>query len=645
MKIEATKLRDTFDSLLKTEYINQKDIKELNKFYIDKFQYLLNTLGKKNNFIVGRRGTGKTTLLYRAYLECMLSFSKKYESGYLSDKHNNLGIYIDLNKISTFKNDTDVNFERDFLLDLVREFRKQVDIFWKPTILETIKQTKNEIDNIFKEIERLIVNGEIRDIVDIVSVDKKNLSGSKKTATIKMSANPEISIGNDEFDEEQISSSYTVKSIDLTVSLFYEKLFDIKKKANISNIFIFLDEYSALNETKQIRLSKLLKKLFDSKVDTYYKIGVIADNYNFGELRLERDLHKISLDIDSIIAASNSINDGLAHLLEFTKEILASRLKYIVNDSIDLNDIFVKKDLHEILLELARASMGVTRTLGKILGASLQKALNSKSDYITLSQIKEGIRETSKNYQEVFNGMVKKCVVEKEVQDLLYSIIERAQKEQQKNTEKQSSFFSWLPEKETYLAKLEENYLIHKILTNQRLKDQKIDVDIFALDYGICLENKLNYYTAATEKRQDRDFVQTRFFYDEIATNYDSFFNTEGVYKCTKCGTDISYTKNDITLKNGKILTRCPEHPDEELHYTACSHYSNTRYSEEEQKIIGFLATISKEGALLANEIQKETGANRQKIAWFSKNLEKENGAIKRIHDPVLNKFRYYGSF
>lgn len=80
MKINKTKLRDIFDTLLKTEYKDHNDIKELNKFYIDKFNYLFNILSNKNNFIVGRRGTGKTTLLYRAYLECMLSFGKNIKA-------------------------------------------------------------------------------------------------------------------------------------------------------------------------------------------------------------------------------------------------------------------------------------------------------------------------------------------------------------------------------------------------------------------------------------------------------------------------------------------------------------------------------------------------------------------------------------
>jgi len=442
-------------------------------------------------------------------------------------------------------------------------------------------------------------------------------------------------------NEETVKNSYAVNSVEMSVSLFYDKLYKIKQKANINNIFIFLDEYSSLNEVKQIKLSKLLKKLFESRINIYYKIGVIADNYNFGELRLDRDLHEISLDLDMIISSAGSIEKGFEHLSNFIQSLLEQRVEFFLPGK-KLNDIFLDKNFDEIMLELTKASMGVSRTLGKILEKSLQKALNTNSDYINLSHIKEAIRENSKQYNEYFNGMIKKGIVANEYKELLNDIIYRAIEEQAKNKDKQSSFFTWLPSKEFYLSKLEENYMLHKIQHNHRLKEGRIDVDIFSIDYGLCLEHKLNYYSSSKEKRQDRDIVQSRFFYDSIAVKYDSFFIEEDIYKCGICGDKETYTKKDLTLPNGNVIPFCPNHNQQTLTVTKRKTTNILKYTEEEEKIIGLLATVKKKDSLKANEIQKEVGANPYKTAWFIKKIEQEQGYLKRITNT--NPFQYYGN-
>jgi Cdc6-like AAA superfamily ATPase len=329
MRVSELALRNIFDSLLKTEYRDKNDIKELNKFYIDKFAYLFNILSNKNNFIVGRRGTGKTTLLYRAYLECMLSFSDNYKSKYL-ENNNNLAIYIDLNKIRTLKNDSEENFERDFILDVINELREQVNFFWKGNIKSFLLNTKDEIDKLFDNIEELIINGKMIDIEGNISLEKIKNSASKSELGTNFS-NVTAKVYTEE-GEEEISRT-ECKSIDLNVRMFYTKLQEIKEKAKINKIFIFLDEYSSLNESKQLRLAKLLKSLFDSGLNIYYKIGVISDNYNFGELRLDRDLHELSLDLDSIISSAGSTEKGIDYLKTFIEELLKNRVNYFLPEN------------------------------------------------------------------------------------------------------------------------------------------------------------------------------------------------------------------------------------------------------------------------------------------------------------------------
>lgn len=632
-------LRDIFDTLLKTEYKNKEDIQELNEFYIDKFRYLMNILSNKNNFIVGRRGTGKTTLLYRAYLECIYSFSKERENKYFRNK-NNLGIYVDLNKISTFKNDSDETFERDFLLDLVKELKEQVNFFWKGNLKTFVFNVKDEIDRIFQEIEDLIINGEL------ISIDTKSVEQLKKD-TLKTESKLSLNDGEIGISSENQNSSKnitTFSSLEMNINTFYKKLSEVKDKAQINNIFIFLDEYSSLNNSKQIKLAKLLKKLFDSGINIYYKIGVISDNYNFGELREDRDIHKISLDLDTIISSSGSIEKGLQYLGSFIKELIIHRIRYYTHNE-TLDKIFEKKDIDNILDELTKASMGVSRTLGRILGKALTRALYANSEYIKLTHIKEAIRENAKEYNEYFNGMIKKGALSNEYQNLLNDILDRAKKEQNTNKDKQASFFTWLPMKEFYLSKFEEHYLLHKIQHNHRLKDKKIDIDVYAIDYGLCLEHKLNYYSSSKINRQDRDYTQPRFFYDTVAIKYDNFFVKENMFKCGKCLDGQVFAERDLTLPNGIILKNCPIHPEQILIKIETKEILINKYTEEEEKIIGLLSTISKNNAIPAKKVQSEIGASPYKIAWFVKKIENELGILKRLKESKDTVYSYYGEF
>jgi hypothetical protein len=67
-------VEDAFNSMLRADYIPLRDIAKLNllaDYYVDYYGFLSQILSENDQLIVGRRGTGKTTLLYRALVECM----------------------------------------------------------------------------------------------------------------------------------------------------------------------------------------------------------------------------------------------------------------------------------------------------------------------------------------------------------------------------------------------------------------------------------------------------------------------------------------------------------------------------------------------------------------------------------------------
>lgn len=58
------KVMDAFSSMKTTDSISLEDLNKLRKlenYYIDPFNYVSNIMQEEDNFIIGRRGTGKST--------------------------------------------------------------------------------------------------------------------------------------------------------------------------------------------------------------------------------------------------------------------------------------------------------------------------------------------------------------------------------------------------------------------------------------------------------------------------------------------------------------------------------------------------------------------------------------------------------
>jgi Cdc6-like AAA superfamily ATPase len=104
-------LEDAFNSMLRTDYIPLQDTKKLfrlSEYYVDYFGYLSQVVGETDQLIVGRRGTGKTTLLYRALIECIKSWDPSKKS---LARARSLAVYVDLSKCQTLEATSDENFD------------------------------------------------------------------------------------------------------------------------------------------------------------------------------------------------------------------------------------------------------------------------------------------------------------------------------------------------------------------------------------------------------------------------------------------------------------------------------------------------------------------------------------------------------
>lgn len=649
MKIaeQDQKVAEAFNSMLRTDYISLNDIDKLNllsNYYVDYFGYLNQILAESDQLIVGRRGTGKTTLLYRAFVECMRSWGISYPRNII--KPRTLGIYIDLSKCHSLESiDNFDRFEHMFVTELCESINEQLYRFWpslsqQPNLLmrifkaadrEKIQDVQDELDKfarlLQKGIPRLIIPKE-----QAIEEATKRKSKQKIGIGSQLSpALPEIAAEFSQDNETEIALKSTSRSetkYRLAVIDVLRILQSLRQKANISAIYVFVDEFSSLSSELQGRFTTLLRKMLGTHAGVFIKLCAITDNYTLGSsIILQRDLFEVSLDLDSFVERNQGLNEAMRGLQEHAEKIVNSRLKAYSCPTPE--QLF--NEPKKVWQELSREAMGVPRTLGII----LQQAWNRRranGGKIRKSDIDYGIGYASKAYLDQMSGASKNDIaIPGHVSDLWHALLDRASQERQKG--KSGSHFMVLIKYEEALKYLNMFFLVHLLTKGRTTKKDSASRSLYCFDYGVCIENNLEFTT-------DKNIIrQQRFAYDEvIAPFYEQYYarTSEPTYQCLKCRR--TYRESEIQVA-GETLKFCPK--DKEDLRLIPSAICTDRFTEEETKIIGAIRSASKSHRLVARKIADDVGCYVQKVAKFGEKLDKEE-LIEREKDKSLNKYIYF---
>ncbi|GCD12254.1 hypothetical protein [Clostridium tagluense] len=589
VKFLSEKVMDAFSSMKTTDSISlesNEDIKRLEKYYIDPFNYVNNIMQEEDNFIIGRRGTGKSTLIYRAFAECINSWDK----GKKIYKKNILPIFIDLSKceILTQKIDEDIIFEEYFTYELVRAFRKYINLLW-PYIISSVEEDEDK--------SKLFNIREYMDQLD--ELIKKDVTYTKKWK--------------------------------YTLGEFLDKIALIKELSNATAIYIFVDEYSELSSTNQKILGNLLKRLRGTRRGIYFKVCAITDNYDLGEIRLQRDFYEISLDLYKFIERSNGLNDAFNRLEKFTSNIVQERLN-VFGCETDISSIF--NDYSQSISLLTRASIGIPRTIGIILKEAWAQAQAKKRIKISNDDLMFGIKSAGDSYYGFFSGNVGP-VIPKLYDDIFEEILTRARQERKVNSKKFASMFLVGGFRDSHFKYLTENYLIHLLKKDETSVKGETNLSLYMIDLAFI--NKYNIGFGL-----DRDvYRQQRFVYNDIMKKYDVYFtNTRKEYRCPQC--DTEYTQEQLFLPQlNTYLEFCLRDRHMLVKIDGIDE-GNQTFTEMERKIIGTIRSRTVNDAILARDVSEIVGCNKIKVAKFAEKVEKENLIKRERLDGNNSPYRYY---
>ncbi|QDE30943.1 hypothetical protein [Shewanella polaris] len=632
---EKQKLRSAFDSILRADYItldNLSELGDLEEYFIDFFGILQSLLQKQDNFVSGRRGTGKTTNLLRGYYECLKSIAPKLKDrNSLMSQNKVLPIYIDLSTCNDlFDSNNELNLiEIHFIRQIIDSLKKQLNLMFEEKFLAVFSKENPALDDL-DFIEKVLVEGITLSTSKQVSLTSAKKAGENSEVSVEIS-NAKAKVAGKQNESYELAQSKTVEQIKgLNVQEFLNKISDIKKKAGIDSIYVFVDEYSDLSPKAQATFSALLKSFLGSKIGMFFKVGVITDRYDFGEkIIVGRDIFPIPLDFneyadryDGTIAAINKTQTFVETLI--TKRIL----KFCPN--LKVTDVF-KSNFAEMIYRITRETLGVSRTIGIILQNAFIQASSNSDARIGLAEINYGISSARKTYQKQFTGSVKKRLVPGFNLDMWAAILAKAVEEKNKFPDRPASHFMADPIRKDYLSVLCENFLIHFMSENVTSKHGG-KYNLYSIDYDVCSEYNIKY----ADKKDE--YTPIRFIYDSVLSEFDPYFleSKQKSYKCPEC--EKIYAEADV--KHAKVK-RCFEDDEkliEIIHQEAPVTSGN--FAEVEIRILGLISELLPNEALTAREVADSVGCTVQKVsAWAGKVLGKKGEiSIDKLHSP----YKYY---
>ncbi len=530
---------------------------------------------RKVNYLIGRRGAGKTTILKRARTECLESFFIKKDLDYLKQEKMVLPIYIELKNL--FLNVLDkISLKGDEIDDLGYLIRN--------LNIELIRQVENTYDELrglgvisdtmFLKIEDLI-NKQINNLVNTdPPISKVNDEELRNYYTILKSSIEEISYYSDNekllFESGKNEKLLTIFKNLFDIDVFKELFNDLKliKEFPLNYIHFLIDDFSEISIINQkIIIESFVEPLFKDVSDLCFCIACYPKLYYTGSLKKQQDYQTIELDYCKLCSDEpyeRRIQRGIDTSIQLVFKRLNSELADVFRDVKSLNILF--DDVSSFFKHLFFMSMNVPRLIGLILShPKCIMTLKMKSK-LSINRIIEASEFVYREflYKDYFSSILKESksnyyFSEHEIIHDKYLIdkLIRVMKEDFKG--KPNGFFiideEMIKSKDNLISRLEMMGFISRLSS---LSEKKI---LFCFYYGGCTQNKINF-----SLDKDLNFWSENENTYNISTVLIDIFNMESIDE------NLLYNQQELPQRYIKEKTNF-----DEIHY---------QLNEDQMKII-----------------------------------------------------------
>lgn len=653
------------------------------KLYVDPLPHdgiLDMVLSSSTTVVLGRKGTGKSTIFSRA-------------QSAIREQGKNISIYVDVKALYDLLGEASVpvsRFEdRNISEDILREhlLRKT---FLSKVLAELIKELREACErlpvwsNLFghkkEEIEAVrdklasiqtrvregvLADSEIpilRSITRRTENHNKQIERLEAKAGLKAKVSPvtvsgqastELSALDEALSDSKVYESYSDAVLrSFPFSDILDQVKDLLESLKLKRLIIFFDDFSEITWSDQrLFVDTILAPLNNSSDERVkLKIAGYPGRVYYGRIDPGK-IDTVCLDFAELYR-SHDVQTAEHSAVAYTTRLLSHRFEVF---GLSISDYFAQRvPIEESMRAMFEATFNVPRLMGYMLKYCHQDCI-VKGRQITPADIRLA---SQKYYSEVLSKYFdrrnryahepfERKLDRHNQQELLKTIVTEARKVRRgilageiggsyfkEISNPQVSHFSVDPSLERILASLELNFLLTRY-HQMRDKDGK-DISIYALFYGLCESERLPWgYPSG--RRDDRSyFVQRCFNYNSVI---HEFLAKRQTIRCSLCGAAFPMDK----LRDFEFFKwKCPECDDGRCSVVRLSEEYQTEIGQLDKALmlqeveIEILEVLNQEGNMMrAKDISSFMDVTYQLIGKRTSKLQ-ESGLVEKEHEGSI---------
>ena len=671
----------------RADLVDQNGESILDELYVDLLDgniILKRCLLDNTTFLVGRKGTGKSTL----FLKLESEYRKK--PGYFP-------CYVDVKTV--YESSKTVVINQDYLQEYFRGEQLQKYLIARNFIQSVLKKIYEEIDkqsqnfldkvagNLFGNSKKAIkeeIQGLIRKVDDNKEFQRIELPALQEIKTIhdvtnrnskacakrwdfhfgkKYSDLENTEQAGGELSSERAANSENAKKMEESLTDICLKVFDIQQviadikailgKMKIQHLVILLDDVSEIeNDALELFVDTIVAPLNNwSEEFIKFKVAFYPNRIHYGKIDPGK-IDVVNLDFYNLYSEFDS-NRMEENAIDFTRRVLNNRFNYYTNG---IEKYFDEK-LEDIYETFFKVSMNVPRIMGYILsylyvsaiiyGKRIRKvdienasekyydekieAFFKASTYCLLP-----VQENRKIYQleELKNVLISRS---KEIKKQILSG-ELTGKLYQKSCP-YASHFHIAKEAEQYVMSLELNHFITKY--DEKSNRDGRAVSIYCFNYGLAKKNNIPW-GKPTGKKYRTYFIERPFNYTTLILNQ---IKEVKVLKCTNSECGRVFSESD---RGGLEFThfKCPDCQAAVVEESVIDakieeklkNITLEKITVEEMDVL--LALNAQLGSVYAKDIATDVDMNSQRIAKIFKKLAEDKKLVIRDTTSVPYKYK-----
>lgn len=682
MNLRTSTLSDRFSEMVnslklaqRAELLDVDDTNLIETLYVDPLPddgLLKQVIQDSTVFLVGRKGTGKSTIFARVqqhFRNSKTEISAYVDVKTLYGKSVSHDVRVEDNGSARNMLHMYQGFVLAVLSDLVSELKRNLK---QKNVLHKLWR-KKEFDSLLAKLEaireesmtpRFVDADLIRTVKRSQKISKSNEDESNLEASGTASHLPSASAktgqtlkntrSNDEFEEY---SKTLIREFNLNNIL--GEITDALKSVGMKKLHVILDDFSEIDYDAQVVFVNTILAPLNNWSNKFvrFKVAAYPKRIFYGDIDKGK-IDEIHLDYYELYKVKD-LPELEKKAMEFLDRLLKARFEYYLK--VPFSEVFHidSENTWDSYLELLfQASMNIPRVLGHILHYCHQSAILYQKR-ITKSLIEQAAQKYYKNQIKYYfdkTNFLKEAFDESldrfSQQVLLNLLVDRAKELKQilakettelfrniaKNRIPTSHFFI-NKEYERFLYSLELNYFVSKYY--EQADRDGVVISIYSINFGLCREQNISFGRPQGHTKYRKYYISRHFNYDRILQQY---LLEQKTFVCKSCGTEYPYSEAELLHKIGMLCYKGCKAPEVKEEYkfkdaNLLNGMNTENLLPEIELDILHVLSQDKKAQLYASLIARELDCSHQLVTKRTQKL-KSADLVERYNAEIDGKTR-----